>query len=1110
MKNKLMNFSNVKWNLKDCTFKMLIPFLFFTVHTLQASTLYYYQGPNFNLNIENKKVEDVLKMIEEQSDYRFFYIREQVDVEQFVTANVSDATLEGVLQEIFGDKSVSHKIMKDNLVVLKPIITENKGKLVQEKQKNISGKVVDESGLPIPGVNIVIKGTLNGNVTNIDGGFSILLENETATLIFSFVGYKTKEVYIGEDDEFINVQLQPAIASLQEIIVVAYNEQSKASFTGSAVAVDLDEIGRAPRESFQQSLQGTVTGVFSQNPSGQPGSMPTIRIRGVGSMNASNAPLYVVDGIPLSKYDVTGLATSANTIAGINPDDIATLTVLKDASATSIYGSRAANGVILITTKNGSAGKTKFDFKVQYGISDIIMEDRNKPLRTDEIAELLIESRVNYGDTQTEAEDYIYGQIDRTVDTDWFDVITRTGSFNKYSLSASGGNNNTTFYTSLSYHDQEGVVIGIDYQKLNAKLNMKHTITDKMVLNVGVSANNQILHTNSEAGSANNPIRALARTMPWFPVYNDDGTYNTDYLLTYNPVGLVNENIRESKLYGILGNIGLKWYLFEGLSFESRLNTEFNLADEFQYDNPYFGEGRNDGGRGRSMVNRIVNWNMTNLFKYNIDINDVHQFNFTLGYEAQKITRYGTFAYARNYSVPGLYTLASASVPYETSSTETASAIDSYLFSASYNYDNRYFVNLTGRRDGSSRFGSAVRYANFGSLGLSWSLDKESFISNLDFINELKIRTSYGINGNQDGIDDFATLGLYSTGENYANNPGFTYMQQSNPDLTWEKNIPFNIGVDFKVLSRLSGTIEYYHRTTSNLLMNVPLSGTNGITTILDNRGEMVNSGLEISLSSQNIRTESGFSWITDFNLSTNNNEITSLPGDEPIITTTFIRDEGYEYYSFYLIGYAGVDPDNGDALWYLDESETATTNNYAEAERYYQGSSMPDLFGGLTNTFSYKNISLSFLLYYNYGNKVYDYWGRYIASDGKSKLNDRGMMSRKIYDYRWQNPGDITDVPKVVWGNTQSGSSSQHSTRFLYDGSFIRLRDLTLAYSLPSVWTEKVKLSSASVYLRGSNLWTYLFDKSIESDPEVGLDGLTDLRIPATRQLVFGIDLSF
>ncbi|WP_268223073.1 TonB-dependent receptor [Sinomicrobium oceani] len=1082
-------------------------------------------GQHVELNYRNTELREILRNIEKQTDYIFFYNTSIINEKLKIDIRLNSDNIAEVLQAVLADTGIKFRILSESIVLYRedtPTVTEppeheseipafvgdtSESSILQD-QTDITGTVLDDTGVPLPGVNIVVMGTTSGTQTDFDGKFTIRA-GKGDILELTYIGFKKESIKIDGSKTSFNITLQSEADQLNEVIVVAYDKQSKASYTGAAVNVDIKKIEETPLASFQESLQGNVAGVQMSTQSGQPGAAPNIRIRGIGSINAGSDPLYVVDGIPVVSGNIGQIATSTNTIAGINPKDIASVTVLKDASATAIYGSRGANGVILITTKKGKSGKTRFDFSTQYGVSSMILPDRLKPLNTGQLSELLVEGRMNNGETREQAEDYIFSRIDSNVNTDWVDVITRNGQYQQYNLSASGGSEKTNFYASLGMFDQQGVIIGIDYKKLNAKLNVSHKATDKLTIDFGVSASNQKLHTNSDAGNAANPVRALFRVVPWEPVYNQDGSYNTDILLTYNPVGLVKENIRETKLYGILGNLGLTYDFTDNLSFETKGNVDFNLADEFRYDNPYFGEGRNDGGLGRAYDNKILNYNITNLLKYRWNINEDHHLNFILGQEAQKITRSSVYAFASNYGAPGLKTLENASVYREASSSKTASSIASYFFNVNYTYRNTYIFNVTARRDGSSRFGSDVRYANFGSVGFAWNISSEDFMEKATFVDRLKLRSSYGINGNQE-IGDFASRGLYATGEDYDGQPGYAYSQQSNPLLTWEKNKPFNVGIDFGLFNRIDGTVEYYTRTTTDLLFQVPISATNGLTSYLANIGEMKNSGWEVSLNSVNIENPEGFGWTTGLNFTSNTNEITKLQDDAPIVDGQYIREIGDDFYTFYMPGYAGVDPANGDALWYTDGSKVETTNQYSEAQPFKQGSALPKFYAGLTNNLSYKNFNLSFLFYLNYGNKVYDYWGRYTNSDGSAGLNDRGNMTQNIYDNRWQQPGDITDVPKVVWGNTQSGRSTQHSSRFLYDGTYLRLRDVTLAYSLPKSVTETLAINNLRFYVKTTNILTWVKDDKIEIDPEVGIDGQSDLRIPISKQFLFGVDLSF
>ncbi|MEN7549621.1 TonB-dependent receptor [Rapidithrix thailandica] len=1100
---------------------------------------YLYAQPQKGKPAQTQSLKEALAELEPKYNVSFIYKDKLSKINVNSPAEQEVSSLEKVLNSLLEPKGlVFEKVRKNFYIIrskselsakkLKKIKaslkeetskqpTENPKRLkrldnvnlrIQQEQKVITGTVKDENGAALPGVNIMIKGSSQGTISDIDGKYKIQVGNKDV-LVFSFIGYASQEVEVGSQKE-ISVTLLSDVKQLSEVLVVAYNTQSKASFTGSAVAIQNDKLEKAPRASFQESLQGNVAGVQSMSGSGQPGANPNVRIRGIGSITASSTPLYVVDGIPVVNGDISRIANSANTIAGINNNDIESVSILKDAAATSIYGSRGANGVILITTKSGKAGKTKFNANAQYGFSKITMADRNRPLNTAEMTELLIEGRVNAGKSPEDARDFILARVDTSVSTDWFDEITRTGKYQQYNLSASGGNEKTNFYTSLGYYEQEATIIGVDYQKLNAKVNLRHQASKKLNFNMGLAFNQQLLHTVSDEGSFANPVRAMYRLAPWNPVYNEDGSFNTGMNSTYNPVGIVAKNTKESKLYNALGNIGGRYEFADFLSFESKASLDFNFADEFQFDNPEFGAGRNDNGRGYAYTTKYVNWNVTNLLKFSHSIQGVHGINVTLGQEAQRIDKSTSNAYAINF-IPNLETLDNASEYKDAASSKTASAIASYFVNAGYNFREKYYINGTFRRDGSSRFGRDVRYANFWSVGLAWNLHKENFLKPLDWINELKLRSSYGINGNQ-GIGNFASRGLYGTGNNYNGQPGFAYTQRENIGLTWEKNKSFNLGMDVGLWQRITASVEYYHRTTSDLLLDVPVSSTNGVTNYVDNVGEMVNKGWEITLNTENIKSQTpgGFNWNTSFNFTQNKNEITALQGDDPIIENGFIRKVGGDFYQHYRVGYAGVDPQTGDALWYTDGTKTETTNKYSEAERFEQGSALPKFYGGMTNTLSYKGFTLSVQLNYNWGNKVYDIWGIYTHSDGSRTLSSTGNMSRQIYERRWQKPGDITDIPKVVYSNKQSGRSSQSSTRFLYDGSFIRLRDITLSYQIPKNVINSLRLSDARVYVRGNNLFTYVKDDKLDRDPETTIAGQFDQLIPIAKQILFGIDLSF
>ena len=983
--------------------------------------------------------------------------------------------------------------------------------MAQSAQLVTGNVTTDRDALPLQGVTVSVKGTGQTTTTDAKGTFSINAAIG-ATLVFTSVGFASQEVaYTGQAN--LSVRLATDNQTLNEVVLtVPYGRQTRSSYTGSATTVRSEVVANRSRASFQESLQGNVPGLQISQGSGQPGAALNINIRGLGSFSASNSPLFVVDGIPVVDVPATAYAWSSNTLAGINPNDIESITVLKDASATSIYGSRGGNGVILITTKRGAAGATKIEATFQQGFNEVTMKDRNKPLSTSEMTELLTEGVLNNPDlnitTADAARAYLINQgLNPNVNTDWQKLILRRGNFSQYGLSASGGNEKTTFHISAGYFKQDAVVRGVDYERMNARLNLTHRASSRLTINGGIGLNHQDMNTVRAAWWGENPIRNLRLTVPWVSPYNADGSYNLG--IAYNNEVLINENKKNSKVYQALGNLGAELKILDQLSFESRGAIDFNLGDEDLYWDPRWVDARALNGVGGEYVNRISNWNITNLLKYRQQFGDFGA-DAILGHEAQKTNRKLFAGEKANFAADGLETLDAASQLLYVGSAVLERSLVSYFLNTSFNYKSKYFLNLTGRRDGASPFGANQRFGNFGSVGIAWNMTGETFLEPLTFINSLKLRASYGVTGNQPS-DWYASQGYYGVGYNYGTTPGYAVSGLENANLTWEKNKPFDVGIDFSVLNnRLSGTVDYYTRKTSNLLFNVPVSFTNGgPASVFSNIGSFENKGVEVALSSQNIRpaAKDGFSWNTSFNFSSQKNEIVSLTQQQSrLFGNYWVYEEGSSMYEFYLRGWAGVDPQTGEGLWYTDESKKNTTKVYNEATQFKQGSALPKFFGGLTNSFSFKGVSLSFLVYLNWGNKIYDNYGHFTSSDAAAGTNVYGGMDRTVYENRWQKPGDVAYVPKMVFRGNQTGLSGQHSTRWLYDGSYIRLRDVTLSYNLPI----RKYITNAQVYLRGNNLLTYVKDDRLPYDPEAYLGGLNNGQVPVSKQIVAGINLSF
>ncbi|MGF6848624.1 TonB-linked SusC/RagA family outer membrane protein [Chitinophaga sp. W3I9] len=1058
------------------------------------------QDRRISIKADSLPLTRLLKMIEKKSGYRFVYRNDLIPAGKKVSVNETNALTEDILKKILKNTGLTFKQLSATLVAIAP---ENK----EIRNVSINGTVTDVFGHPLPGVSLRIAGLNKGTTTDENGAFHMEAPS-SATLICSFIGYEEQRVTVN-NTAHLNIMLKDDSKGLNEVVVVAYSVQTKSSLTGSATMVSASLYDKAPRSSFQESLQGNVPGLQSTNGSGQPGSIPSIHIRGIGSITAGSSPLYVVDGTPVVTDNLTDY--NVNSLAGINSADIASISVLKDAASASIYGSRAANGVILITTKTGSQGRTKIGATIQRGSNQLTIPQANYPLNTNEMMELLREGWAHKADGTGEAgfqRELRARGVDTTVNTNWIDVLTRHGGYTQANLSAAGGSNKTKFYVSGGLYDSKSALKGVDYKRMTGKLNLSNQATNRLSFDVNLSLSYQRANAVGDVGLMANPVRSLVRLQPWLKIYNADGSYDFSYNNTFNPVAVLNGDTRTGTIYGLLGGAGAKYAFTDFLSFETKISLDLNYARSNSFFAPGFGDGRNTNGWVSVNNNLWNNWVSTNILRFNRRWG-YHGINTFVGYEAQKTTNSGNSSAASNL-LPDLQLLADASKPESVSSVSNANSLTGLFLNNSYDYQQKYYLTASIRRDASSRFGRQKRSAAFWSIGTAWNIYREPFLRNVNVINELKIRASYGSNGNQ-AIDNYASLSLYSPANDYDGKPGYVLTQYPNPFLTWEQNRPFNIGLDFALLkNRLSGSVEYYNRTTSRLLLNVPVSSANGITTVFRNNGEMKNSGWEISLSSRNIiaKNENEFSWRTDANISTLNNKITRL--DNPITGIPYKREVGTDFYQFFLAGFAGADPQTGEALWYKDASKTATTKSYGEAQRFNQGSALPKFYGGLTNYFSYKGFDFSFQFFYNWGNKVYDNWGTFTESDGSGGFGGGAKMSRLIYENRWQKPGDITNVPKVVFGGTQSGLSNQSSSRFLYDGSFIRLRDVMLAYNLPQDWLKKANINEVKIYVRGNNLWTYVKDKYLTMDPEVPVTGDYDQRPPVFKTFLVGLDVNF
>lgn len=972
-------------------------------------------------------------------------------------------------------------------------------------QVEITGTISGEDGNPLPGVSILIKGTQTGVITDADGMYSITA-GKGDVLEFSFIGMLTEEVTVA-DQTIINLVLVPDVTSLEEVMVVAYGTTKKASFTGSAAVVDYEELSNQPVTSFEKALEGRVAGLQISNSTGQPGAETTIRIRGIGSFSASSSPLYVIDGIPVVSENMGSDNFETNIMATIAPGDIESVTVLKDAAAASLYGSRAANGVIIITTKKGQAGKTKYNFKTTFG-SSYFATKNFETVNGEEFIELQVEAMENDGWTQEEIDAKIeeHGWTSEGGYTDWEDLLFSRANSQKYELSASGGDEKTTYYASGSYFDQDGVADNSELQRISGRLNLTHKVNKKLDfgVNINVSQTNQDVVIGS--GYWSNPFYFLVRkSWPTESPYDSLGNLKKElHGDGYNFLRENELNERSSVMFRANTTGWLNWNIVEGLNLKTSFSHDWINNDERFYASPASKSGDENKGEIEQINRKNIRVTSSTVLSYEKVLGNVHHINVIGGYEVEKDERLMYGANGNNLPNETLMSLSVAAVPASVQGYNVGSNMISYFSRFNYDLLDKYYASFSYRRDGSSRFGKDSRWGDFYSVSGSWRISEEAFLSSAEFLNTLKLRVSYGTNGTLPG-SMYASQSLYGYSGSYNGNPAAGESQIGNEKLTWEKNKNLSTALEFRVIDRISGTIEYFNRRSSDLLMQVPLAVSVGFDEIWENIGEMENKGFEFELTTANIVTNE-FQWMTDFNISAIKNKIVKLSSSEPLKSSAYIKEEGSPYYTFYLRPWAGVDPENGDPLWYMVDEEgnqlTETTNDYRESGQVNAGSPDPDFFGGINNRFSYKGFHFSFLFNFSYGGTIlynnYKSWGDGYASE-------RYSIQREQLD-RWQKPGDVTKFPKRVWdGNNRS---YVQSTRLLYDNNYLRLKNVNLSYDIPKQIIERINVDKLTVYVQGANLLT--FASQDLCDPEQYYNGYTSYEIPNLKTVTFGLDISF
>ncbi len=994
--------------------------------------------------------------------------------------------------------------MRKNLLLkLLPLLFLLATSMAWAQERSVSGKVTSqEDGTALPGVNVVVKGTTNGTVTDAEGNYKISVPSSGGSLVFSFIGLSTTEVEIG-DRTTVDVSLGLDVQQLSEVVVTGYGTQDRKTITSSITSVSAKDIAGVPMASPDQMLQGRAVGVQVSSASGTPGGGVSVRVRGSTSINASSDPLYVVDGIPIvsSNLSAVGLGGQlTNPIADLNPADIESMEILKDASATAIYGARAANGVVLITTKRGKNQKPKIEVNTYTGMQSLW----RKPSVVDgpTFERLINESRANNGQSQ------LYPNPDAALNTDWMGQIFQEAPMNNVDLSVSGGTSKVKYMTSFNYFKQDGINKPSVFDRKTGRINLDYSATDKLKIGTSIlysrNFRNRVRNDNNIFGA----IGAAYFLPTNQPIFNPDGSY-LKFSIFENPVAAVNEVDIGMVTNRVLANVYGEYEIAEGLLFRSTFSVDYNNVKEDRFDNSKLNTGSATNGDAASIVTIDDNWIWENVLSYQKKFGE-HNFNALVGYSAQENYFERTQAGGQQFPSDEFRRIASAAVQ-TSSSSATGWGITGIFGRLNYDYKGKYLATVNVRRDASSRFGSANQAATFPSFALGWNVKKEGFMNNVSFISTLKPRLSWGITGNQNGIGDFQSFGLWGGGANYTDFPGTAPLQLANPDLKWETTAQTNIGLDVSFMNdRWKLTFDYYDKQTKDLLLAVPVPRSTGFNELVQNFGEMENKGFELGIAG--VLVNKGDLFVDfSFNVAQNRNLIKKLAAPFNQFTRDVIRlEQGVPLSSFWLHDQIRVDPETGLSIYRTVNGEAAvnSTDFNAGRDRFIVGNAQPDFFGGFNSNVRYKGFDFNMFWQFTLGNDQLN-WVRFFQEHGGTR--NTGYVKSQLA--AWKSQGDITDIPRQLAVNYRG---DLRPSRFLEDGSYLRLKNITLGYTLNSEITRKIGVTRLRVYVSSQNLLTFTNYTGLDPEVNTGADlnglaqGIDLFAMPQPRVFMGGINISF
>mgnify|MGYP000548513471 FL=1 len=913
----------------------------------------------------------------------------------------------------------------------------------------------------------------------------------------------------------MKVSMKPDTEVLDEVVVTGYGVQRKASFTGAAAVVGKDVLAKKTDANFVKALEGAVPGIQMNNSTSMPGIWGSIYVRGRGSLNSGTQPLYVIDGMPVdSDTDDNSLTYSTNNtidpMSSLNPADIESITVLKDAAATAIYGSRAANGVIVVTTKKGAEGKFNINLDIKQGFvttannnMDFANAQQTMKLFTDGY------TAAQGGDWQENysylADDY-FGW-DRKSSYDWMDAISRKGYYQDYNLNMQGRTGSTGYYVGLGYLNTEGLIIGSDLERFSGRLNLDTKFKwATLGVNSSYSYTTQNGFSLSTAGSMSSPLTAAVSSQtPMDPFYDSEGNYAN--INNYNPLALMDEKtgeLNQSNTQMVNLNPYFQIDFGKGIYAKTTLGVNINELRQYQYWSALYNPQAQDyNGLGQQYNSKstVVTWN--NIIGWNYKFADKHDISLMLGQEMQKKSYFYEY-YAKSdfpFAASGMRDLTTAGTDQGNEYYKQEARLASYFADVHYSYADKYYLSGSFRRDGSSVFGTDNRWGNFWSVGGKWRISGEEFLSENEIITNATLRASYGTVGNQD-ISWYAARGFYSSGYNYNQMPGMRPTSIPNPELTWEVSKKFDIGFDLSFLQRIHLTFDFYNEETSDALFEIPLSMTTGISKTYQNIGSIRNRGIEFSINTSIIQNND-LNWNFFANLTWNKNEVIKLSTDDPLEYTYQIIEQGHPYSQFYMKEYVGIDHETGKPLWYLNKEGDETTSDYNAAAKRYVGDADPKVLGGFGTNLTWKGVDFNLNFNYRLGGKVYNSGAAFtgFGMAFRTPLEDVALNS-------WTPENKNAKYPQYIYRDPNNATAT--SSRYLYSGNYLRISNVTLGYTLPKTWTQKAFIQKLRAYVSVDNLYTFTASDFVGYNPETSANGVIAWQYPATCTFIGGIQLTF